>query len=85
MYITELKRLGSLLGKLHDLHLLTEIIDQKQLFTGDEIQLNKLINVIEKRQLEIIQKAKTISERLFYEDSDSFAARIHALWLNTIE
>ncbi len=80
IYIKELKKLGSLLGKLHDLHLLDFHLREKSWISLTKKQETAIIKFIAPQKEELKTNIRSIGDRLFYENASSIAGRIYSIW-----
>jgi CHAD domain-containing protein len=75
------KQLADLLGHVHDLDVLTALVESEpQLFTRND-DLARLLDAIIARQLETRREALAQAEVIFADDPDEEAQRIELLWL----
>lgn len=84
VYINDLGKLGNLLGKLHDLNLFNEYVNQQTLVVIEGKHKRGVQKIIYSQRASLKKKIDKIGERLFSESSDSFAMRIFDLWLNSV-
>ena len=72
--------LSDYLGDDHDLSVLRETLADRPDQFGGKNTIQAAIGLIDRRQVELRTKAKTLGERLFAERPKRFAARLHRYW-----
>jgi CHAD domain-containing protein len=72
--------LSDLLGDHHDLTVLGEDVRSREAELGDGDELDGLLELIERRQDELLEAAIPIGERLYAEDPKPFVRRIRCYW-----
>ncbi len=83
IYTDNLKKLGSLLGQLHDLDLFTEAINNNTLVVSAENK-KMLRRFISTQRAGVKRRIKPLGERTFNESSEAFAQRIFDIWMNSV-
>jgi CHAD domain-containing protein len=76
----EAHELSDLLGDHHDLAVLAEELRDRRDAVIREDELETIMELIERRQDELLEAAVPIGERLYVEKPKQFARRIHGYW-----
>ena len=82
-YIGEMNEMQKLLGDLHDLNIVNNFVVEGELFQLDKKQKDALLNYIYPRRAALKKQIHQIGNRLFIEDSLTFASRLNAIWKNS--
>jgi CHAD domain-containing protein len=82
-YISELNKLSSLLGKLHDLNLFNEHIHEERLIVLKPVQKRIMLKYIYRRRSDLKKKIEKIGAKVFSESSEAFCMRMYDFWLNS--
>lgn len=81
LHINELKKLGKTLGKLHDMYLFSEMLNNEAPVPLNKNEKSELLKFIASEKQILQQKAERIGERIFVENSRVFVNRLYKLWL----
>ena len=84
-YISELNKLSGLLGKLHDLNLFNEHINEEKLIVLKPHQKKSLLKYIYRKRATLKKRIEQVGETLFSESSEAFSMRIYDIWINSKE
>ncbi len=84
-YISELNKLSGLLGKLHDLNLFNEHINEEKLIVLKPHQKKSLLKYIYRKRSTLKKRIEQVGETLFSESSEAFSMRIYDIWINSKE
>jgi CHAD domain-containing protein len=81
VYIDELNKLSNLLGKLHDLNLFNEHINEEKMIVLKPRQKESMLKFIYRKRSTLKKKIDIVGETLFSESSEAFSMRIYDIWL----
>ena len=82
-YIDELNKLQKLLGNLHDLDILNNMVVDGQLLQLGKTQKEPLLNYIYPRRANLKKQVHLIGRQVFAESSLTFAQRLLGIWNNS--